>query len=166
MFRPLSVFNRHRDAPALHNDATADPFSAFHSEINRLFDDFFGEFSAPAFSGDNGGNGARPVHIDFKDKGKSIELHAELPGVDEDDVEVELDDNLLTIRGEKKTEEDDEETGYSRRAWSSFQRSMSLPFDVDPDAIEASFKNGVLKLKLPKPPELENKSRRIEVRKG
>ena len=62
--------------------------------------------------------------------------------------------------------EEEEEKGVSRRAWSSFQRSMSLPFDVDPDAIDAKFKNGVLKLTLPKPPELEAKTRKIEVQKG
>ncbi|MEM9619650.1 MAG: Hsp20/alpha crystallin family protein [Pseudomonadota bacterium] len=161
MFRLLTLFNRNRNAPALREDA--DPFFQFHREMNRLFDDFFTDFGAPSAFTDPGG--ARQAHIDYKDKGNAIELQAELPGIDEDDIHVELNDNLLTIRGEKKVE-DDEEDGVSRRAWSSFQRSMSLPFDVDPDAIEATFKNGVLKLTLPKPPELEAKTRKIEVRRG
>lgn len=164
MFRPLTLFNRNRNAPALREEAAGDPFFQLHREMNQLFDDFFADFGAPAAFGETAG-GARPVHVEFKDKGKAIELEAELPGIDEDDIQVELNDNLLTIRGEKKVEED-EEDGVSRRAWSSFQRSMSLPFDVDPDAIDAKFKNGVLKLTLPKPPELEAKTRKIEVRKG
>ncbi len=162
MFRPLTLFNRNRNTPALREDS--DPFFQFHQEMNRLFDDFFTDFGASSAFADRGG--ARQAHIDYKDTGKSIELQAELPGIDEDDIHVELNDNLLTIRGEKKIEDDEEEDGVSRRAWSSFQRSMSLPFDVDPDAIEATFKNGVLKLTLPKPPELESKTRKIEVRRG
>ncbi len=163
MFKPLSVFGRHRNAPALRRGDDADPFSAFHQEMNRLFDDFFIDFRAPSyFTGDKGVH--RGIHIDVKDAGKAFELEAELPGVDEDDIDVEINDNLLTIKGEKKVEQDDDDG--ARRAWSSFHRSMSLPFDVDPDAIEATFKNGVLKLRLPKPPELEAKTRKISVNKG
>lgn len=165
MFRPLTLFNRNRNAPALREQEAGDPFFQLHREMNRLFDDFFSDFGSPFLLADNGGR-ARPVHIDYKDTGKAIEIEAELPGVDEDDVDVELSDNLLTIRGEKKLEEDDGKDGVSRRAYSSFQRSMSLPFDIDSDAIEATFKNGVLKLTLPKPPELEARTKKIEVRRG
>jgi HSP20 family protein len=164
MFKPLSVFNRHRNAPALAEDADA-PFFQLHREMNRLFDDFFSDFGAsPLIAGRDGGNGARAIRMDYKDKGETIEIEAELPGVDEDDIDVELNDNLLTIRGERKDEEDKD--GVSRRAYASFQRSMSLPFDADPDAIEAKFKNGVLKLTLPKPPELEARTKKIAVQKG
>ena len=167
MFRPLTLFNRNRNAPSLR-EGDADPFFAFHREMNRLFDDFFSDFGAPSyFTGDTAGDlksGHRGIHIDVKDKGKTFELEAELPGVDEDDVDVEINDNLLTIKGEKKFEEEDDKG--SRTAWSSFHRSMSLPFEVDPDAVEATFKNGVLKLQLPKPPELEARTRKIAVNKG
>ncbi|MEO1252762.1 MAG: Hsp20/alpha crystallin family protein [Pseudomonadota bacterium] len=164
MFRPLSVFNRNRHAPAPRQAGEGDPFAQFHNDMNRLLDDFISDFGAPAwFTGDRGD--ARPIHVDFKDRGTAIEVEAELPGVDEDDIDVELADNLLTISGEKKVEEEDEEKGYATRSYSSFRRSLSLPFDVDPDAIEARFKNGVLKLTLPKPPELEAKTRKIELRR-
>ena len=167
MFRPMTLFNRNRNTPALQNEATSDPFFQFHREMNKLFDDFFADFGTPAAFADNGDINARPVHIEYKDKKNALELEAELPGVEEDDIHVELHDNLLTIRGEKKFEEDKEgEDGFTRRAYSSFQRSMSLPFDVDPDAVDAKFKNGVLKLTLPKPPELEAKTKKIEVRRG
>ncbi len=168
MFKPLSVFNRRRNAPALRQNDDGDPFYAFHRDMNRLFEDFFSDFGAPSyFTGDGSGDlrGAhRGIHIDVKDKGKAFELEAELPGVDEDNIDVEINDNLLTISGEKKVEEENEDG--TRRAYSSFHRSMSLPFDVDPDAIEATFKNGILRLHLPKPPELEAKTRKISVRKG
>ena len=131
--------------------------------MNRLFEDFLGDFDGPSyFTGDKGVH--RGIHVDLKDKGKFFELDAELPGVDEDDIDIEINENLLTIRGEKKFEEEDE--SGARHAYSSFHRSMTLPFDVDPDAIEATFKNGVLKLYLPKPPELVARTRKIAVNKG
>ncbi len=162
MFRPLTLFNRNRNAPSLR-EGDADPFFAFHRDMNRLFEDFFSDFGDPPyFTGDKGAH--RGINIDVKDRGKAFELEAELPGVYEGDIDVEIHDNLLTIKGEKKFEEENDDG--ARRAWSSFHRSMSLPFDVDPDAIEATFKNGVLKLRLPKPPELEAKTRKIEVSRG
>lgn len=163
MFRPLSVFNRNRNAPALRDEEEVTPFFQLHREMNRLFDDFFTDFGTPSVFA-AGENGARAIHIDVKDKGKALKLEAELPGVSEDDIDVELHDNLLTIRGERKDEE--EKDGVSRRSYASFQRSMSLPFDVDPDAIDAKFKNGVLTLTLPKPPELETRTKKIEVQRG
>lgn len=163
MFRPLTLFNRNRNAPAL-SEGSDEPFFQLHREMNRLFDDFFSDFGSPSLFASAGENGARAIHVDVKDKGKALEVEAELPGVAEDDIDVELNDNLLTIRGERKDEEEKE--GVSRRAYASFQRSMSLPFDVDPDAIEAKFKNGVLKLTLPKPPELEARTKKIAVQKG
>ncbi|MEO1135366.1 MAG: Hsp20/alpha crystallin family protein [Pseudomonadota bacterium] len=163
MFRPLSVFNRNRNAPALRDEEEATPFFQLHREMNRLFDDFFTDFGTPSvFAADQ--SGARAIHIDVKDNGKALKLEAELPGVSEDDIDVELHDNLLTIRGERKDEEEKE--GVSRRSFASFQRSMSLPFDVDPDAVEAKFRNGVLTLTLPKPPELETRAKKIEVKRA
>lgn len=163
MFKPLSVFNRNRNTPALNDGDGAAPFFQLHREMNRLFDDFFTDFGSPSLFAENA-NGARAIHIDAKDTGKTLKIEAELPGVSEDDIDVELHDNLLTIRGERKDE--DEREGVSRRSYASFQRSMSLPFDVDPDAIEATFKNGVLKLSLPKLPELESQAKKITVQRG
>ena len=163
MFKPLSVFSRNRNSPALSEEADV-PFYQLHREMNRLFDDFFSDFGAPSLFAAQGGNGARAIHVDYKDTGKALEIEAELPGVSEEDVDVELHDNLLTIRGERKGEE--EKQGVSRRSYASFQRSMSLPFDVEPDAIDAKFKNGVLKLTLPKPPELEARTKKIAVQRG
>lgn len=166
MFRPLTLFNRNRNAPSLRSD-DADPYYQFHREMNRLFDDFFADFGSPSLFGENAASGARAIHMEVREKENAFEIEAELPGVDEEDIHVELVDNLLTIRGEKTIEKsEDGGDGVRQRAYSSFQRSMSLPFDVDPDKIDAAFKNGVLKLTLPKPPELEAKTRKISVRRG
>ena len=166
MFRPLSLFNRNRTVPALREGDGADPFFQLHREMNRLFDDFFADFAAPALT-PGGASGARGIHMDVRETGDAFELEAELPGVSEDDIHVELSENLLTIRGEKTVEEkDDGEGAVRRRAYSSFQRSLSLPFDVDPERIDATFKNGVLKLTLPKPAGLESSVKKIAVKRG
>ncbi|NNE40371.1 MAG: Hsp20/alpha crystallin family protein [Marinicaulis sp.] len=162
MFRPLTLFNRSRNAPTLRESDRADPFVQFHHEMNRLFDDFFDDFGAPSyFTGDR--DASRPIHIDIHDKGKAFEIEAELPGVDEDDIDVELVDNVLTIQGKKNYEKTDQDGDFVSRGVSSFHRSMSLPFDVDPDEINAKFKNGVLKLRLRKPPELESRRKKISI---
>lgn len=163
MFRPLTLFNRNRNAPAMRDESSGDPFYQLHREMNRLFDDFWSDFGAPSyFTGDRGR--ARPVHVDYRETDRALEIDAELPGVDEDDIDVQLSDNLLTIKAEKKYEE--EKDGNSTRSYSSFSRSIALPYDVDGDRVEATFKNGVLKLTLPKPPEIAAKTKKIAVHKG
>lgn len=163
MFRPLSLFNRNRNALSARDEQSGDPFIELHREMNRLFDDFFTDFGAPAyFTGDRGR--ARPVHVDYRETDRILEIDAELPGVDEDDIDVQLNDNLLTIRAEKRFE--DEKDTRTTRSYSSFSRSIALPYEIDGDRVEATFKNGVLKLTLPKPPEIQSKSRKITVQRG
>ena len=170
MFRPLSIFNRNRNAPSLRGAEAGDPFFQLHREMNRLFDDFFTDFASPSLmtgaASGVGAGGARGIHMDVHETKDAFELEAELPGVSEDDIHVELNENLLTIRGEKTVEEKGEDDAVRRRSYSSFQRSLSLPFDVDPNRIDATFKNGVLKLTLPKPAELETSARKIAVKRG
>lgn len=168
MFQPLSIFNRKRQslAPTTYS---ADPFYRLQHEMNRLFDDAFsgfglpGEFAGSAFSGET-----RP-RIDMRETDSNIIVEAELPGVAEDDIDVQLSDNVLTVRGEKrfeKKEDKGEEYHYLERAYGSFARSIPLPFEVDPDSVEAVFKNGVLTLTLPKPPGEASHSRKISIKKG
>lgn len=164
MFRPLSVFNRSRNVTPAPSGGDTDPFLQLHREMNRLFDDFFTDFGTPSFfSGGNGGR-SRPIHMEYKDTDRALEIEAELPGVEEDDIDVQLSDNLLTVKAEKKFEE--EEGGRSTRSYSSFSRSIALPYDIDGDKVEATFKNGVLKLTLPKPPEIAAKTKKIAVQRG
>ena len=124
--------------------------------VNRLFDDFFNEFSF-ALRPSNGA-GFNPS-IDISETDNEIKIAAELPGLAENDVEVSLTDNVLTISGEKKAEEKDEGENYYRveRSYGSFARSITLSHEVEADKIEATFKNGVLTVILPKAPEAQTK---------
>jgi HSP20 family protein len=167
MFRPLSIFNRNSSALPARTDAySGDPFFRLQHEMNRLFDDAFAGFGLPAeFRGER--DDLRLPRIDVRETDHAIEVDAELPGVDEKDLNIEIADNLLTISGEKKVEREESKNGDYRvreRAYGAFTRSMALPFAVDPDAVEARFRNGVLKLTLPKPPEAQARSRRIAIK--
>jgi HSP20 family protein len=105
--------------------------------------------------------------MDLAETDKEIRITAELPGVSEQDVEVMLHDDVLTIRGEKKLEQKDEKEDYHfvERSYGRFQRSIRLPFPVDPEQVKARFENGVLTVTVPKS-ERQERSRRIPVQGG
>ena len=148
-------------------DSNAVPLRSLHEEINKIFEDFNRGFGMPAMSGADGtAVSTLSPNMDVVETDKSIELTAELPGVAEDEVDVTLVDDVLTIKGEKKAEKTDEKQDYRvvERTYGSFQRSMRLPFKVDAEAIEAQFTNGVLKVSLPKPPEVEAQTKKISVK--
>jgi HSP20 family protein len=138
-----------------------DPFLNLHRGINRLFDDAFRGFGVPETY-------ATGPSIDVRETGKGLEVTAELPGVDEKDIDVTLANGALTIRGEKKHERDESEEGYHvmERSYGSFSRSIPLPFDVDDKSVSASFDKGVLRITLPKSPEAESHVRKIAVKGG
>lgn len=155
------------------------PLVSLRDDIDQLFDDFasgwaFGPFrrqrrgAIQPFRGAAFGLAGSMPALDVMDKEKKIEIHAELPGMDESDIDVRLSDGMLTIRGEKKEEreEGEEEGSYylSERRYGSFQRSIQIPEGIDRDKIEASFRKGVLTVSLPKTPEAQEKSKKIEVR--
>ena len=97
-------------------------------------------------------------------------MTAELPGVEEKDIELTLANGLLTIRGEKKTERDEKDTNKNwhviERSYGAFSRSIALPFEPASDRVEAKFDKGVLWVHLPKPPEVASKQQRIAIKKG
>ena len=105
--------------------------------------------------------------MDVSETENEIRVRAELPGVTEKDVEVTLDDDVLTIRGEKRLEQKDEKENYHfvERSFGTFQRSLRLPFPVDPGQVRASLENGVLTVTLPKTAQQE-RARRIQVQGG
>lgn len=147
-----------------------DPFNAMRRDMDRLFDDMWKNF------GGNGNGlpaaftatGATAPRIDVKETDAGIEVSAELPGVDEKDIEVELQDDVLTIRGEKKVEkeEGDKEKGYHvmERSYGAFARSIQLPYGTDSDKVSADFSKGVLKVVVPRPAEVAAKTKKIEVK--
>ena len=129
-----------------------EPFSR---EIDRVFDAFFGQAEHQA---------RRWVPpVDLVEAEDHFVLKADLPGLSEGDVNIEVQDGSLTISGERRAEHEQREGGWYRieRAFGSFNRSLTLPDGVDADRIEASFSNGVLEVRIPKPE--ERKPRRIEI---
>jgi HSP20 family protein len=148
----------------------SDPFSALRAEMDSLFDSFMG--GLPAFPGLFGASGSRSFtptpHIDVRETDKEIVVEAELPGIDDKDISLALQNGVLTVRGEKKFEHDEEKENYRmmERRYGSFQRSLRLPDTIDEDKVEASFNNGVLKVSLPKRPEAIGEQRTIPIKKG
>jgi HSP20 family protein len=140
-----------------------DPFVDLQREVNRVFDDVFrGIGVGPS---DEGGNAMKAPRIDVDETDQAIRISAELPGVPKDAVDVSIADDVLTIRGEKHCQRQDEQARVSERFYGTFQRSIQLPFAPEVDQVQADFENGVLTITLPKqtPPQ---KSRKIEVRTG
>ena len=136
--------------------------NSLQSEMNRLFNTFF---DAPS----TGGNGAPRRYIpsmDLTETETHYVLKADLPGVSEEDVSIELDDNVLTVSGERKAEHEDKKEGYHRveRSFGQFRRSLTLPDGVDADSIAATFDKGVLEIRVPKPE--ERKPRRVAIKVG
>jgi HSP20 family protein len=143
----------------------SDPFLTLHREMNRLFDDVLrgGPVSSGGQGGSQGGLLLAP-HMDVSETDKELRIQAELPGVSENDIEVSLHEDVLTIRAEKKQEHKEEREGvhFSERAFGTFQRSLRLPYQVNPDQVQARFENGVLSVTLPKT-QPQERSRRIQV---
>ena len=135
---------------------------SLQNEMNRLFNTVF-DTPPPG----NGQTMRRWMPaMDLVESGDHFVLRADLPGMSEEDVNIELEDSTLTISGERKTEHEESQEGYYRveRASGSFQRSLTLPKGVDPEAVTASFDRGVLEVRIPKPE--ERKPRRIEIGSG
>jgi HSP20 family protein len=132
------------------------------SEMNRLFNTVF---DGPGVGGNGVQNTMRrwmPA-MDLLESGDDFVLKADLPGVSEEDVTIELEDSTLTISGERKAEHQSEDEGYYRveRSTGAFSRSLTLPKGVDPEAVSARFDRGVLEVRIPKP--AERKPRRISI---
>ena len=140
------------------------PFYSLQKEINRIFDNFFSEITSDRFFGDSGG--IFIPSVDIKEKEKEIIVTAELPGMDADDIEINISDDVLTLRGEKKEDKEEKDSSFYRREcfYGSFHRDIPLPVEIDPDKVEADFKRGVLKIRLPKKPESERKAKKIQVK--
>jgi HSP20 family protein len=143
-----------------------DGLGSLFREIERTFEDFSRRSLLAGFPG-FGGGGVMPK-IDVAEGKDALEVTVELPGCNEGDIDVTLSEGVLTIRGEKKTERDETDKDKNwqvvERSYGSFSRSIPLPFAPDPDKVEAKFDKGVLRVKLPKPAELEKKEKKIEIR--
>jgi HSP20 family protein len=158
--RDLIPWSRESTAPSLWRGEEWSPISGFRREMDRLFDDFF---RAPATTrfGEFGGMTASWPSIDVKDKDNELLVTAEVPGLTDKDVELFVDNGMLTIRGEKKAEH--EEKGYSERFFGKFERQIPLPSSVDEANCKADFHDGLLTIHLPKSREAEEARKKIPI---
>lgn len=154
--------NRGRDLSVRRIEET-NPVLTLHREMNRLFDDVFRGFDISPFGSDRFFD--RSVgwpNIEVSETGHEVKVTADLPGMDEKDVQIELANGVLAIRGEKKTETEDKERLFSERYYGQFERRIPVD-DVEQDKVSASFKNGVLSVTLPKSQTAQQKVKRIAI---
>jgi HSP20 family protein len=164
--RDLIPWGRER-TPSVRGGEVMDSFLSLHREMNRLFDDMFRGFEGRLPSVGFGGTGLGGwPHTDVIETEKEYRVTAELPGLEEKDIDLTVQDGVLTLKGEKRMEHESEGARYSERYYGRFQRSIAVGADVDEDKVSASFKNGVLTVVLPKSPEAEGKVKRIPVNSG
>src|SRR6195952_1929802 len=151
-----------RNQPASRRGS--DPVAMLQGNVNRAFDDFLRMFPKPIAAPqmlplDQGG----AFQVDVTESDKEVKVSAELPGVEEGDIDLRVRDGMLTIAAEKKAAREEKADGYllRERSFGRVERTLPLPEDVDPDAAQASFKDGVLKVKFPKTGQEESESKRI-----
>ena len=154
--------------PWAHKDHTPEPkagdqnpIATRQRDMNRLFEGFWnrvGDLDWPWGSGE--------ARSDVVETDNAVEVSIELPGMEMKDIEVSVSDDMLTVKGEKKIERQDEKKGYylSERSYGAIYRTIPLPPGVDGEKAEASFKDGVLTIRLPQTPEAQAKVKRIEVK--
>ncbi len=143
------------------DNSTRTPFDSFRREIDSVFDEFFSLKPSSLFDSD------WLPSIDVDENEKEFTVTAELPGMEEKDINVTLENNILTIAGEKKEEKEEKDENRNRyhaeRCYGSFSRSVSLPEEIKQDKIKAKFKNGVLSINIPKDESAEKKRISVKV---
>jgi HSP20 family protein len=163
--KDLVPWNRGRDV-SVRRDEDANPFLALHREVNRLFDDVFRGIDPSPFNAlTERGFGERGLawpSIEVSENDKEMTVTAELPGLEEKDIHINLANGVLVIAGEKKTASEDKDRLFSERFYGRFERRIPLQ-DVDEDKVDASFKNGVLTVKLPRTSVAQSKVKRIAI---
>jgi HSP20 family protein len=136
-----------------------DVFSTLQREVDKVFENFGGHLpvGAPARAG---------LRLDVAETDKDIEVTADIPGVEPADLDVQLRDGVLSIKGEKRTEKDEKKKDYHlvERSYGMFERAVRLPAEVDPDKVQARFEKGVLKITMAKKPGTQDNARKITVK--
>lgn len=157
--------NNGSQLPSIFRDDDRDPFLSLHREVNRLFDDVFRGFDSrlPALRRLSSFGGGWPnVEVSYGEK--EIRVTAEVPGLEEKDIEVLLEDGVLTLKGEKRSETEDKDRQFSERFYGRFERRIPLGYEVEQDKIDAHFRNGVLTVILPKTAKAQSQAKRIAIK--
>jgi HSP20 family protein len=153
---PRNLFPWRKNRDELRRmDEDARPFFALHREMNRVFDDLLRDFDSPRRAGS-----AWPS-IEVSETDDEVKVVAEIAGLDKRDVELSLHEGVLTLRGEKRLERNG--SLYSERWEGAFERVIPVGMDVDPSKVDASFRNGVLTVRLSKKPEARREVKRIAI---
>lgn len=158
--RDLIPWGRESNAPpAAYRNEPASPFLALHRDMNRLFDEAFRDFGSPSLLG------RMPLwpSVEIAETDKEVRVSAELPGLEEKDVEAVMEDGVLTLRGERKSEVEDKARQFSERFYGRFERRIPLGHEVEQDKVAAAFKNGVLTITLPKSETARARAKRIAI---
>jgi HSP20 family protein len=165
--RDLIPWNRNEgnQVPSVFRDGERDPFLSLHREVNRLFDDVFRGFGSdlPSLAGGSAFGGGWPS-VEISNGEKEIKVTAEVPGLEEKDIEVLLDDGVLTLKGEKRSETEDKDKQFSERYYGRFERRIPVGYEVKEDEVDARYKNGVLTVTLPKTEKARSQVKRITIK--
>lgn len=149
--------------PRIRNKSEVSNELMRRNYLDNIFDDFFNEFYSFPYSTSSKGRDLIPrIDISETDSGYSLEI--ELPGVNQRDIDINIDNHILTVKGHKEEKSDEKNKNYHMREryYGSFQRSISLPANIKDEAIDAHFENGILHIKIPK--KEQGKTRKIEVK--
>ncbi len=159
-FRDLSLFRK--KSVSVKREAH-DPFSLMHRDMESHFNDFFRGVDLEPFFGPD--ISSYSPKVDVKEGDKEIRVRAELPGMDEKDINVTLNKDSLTLRGEKKEEKEDNDKGYHRleRSYGSFCRTIPLPVEIESDKVSASYKKGILTITIPKSKKAIEEKKKIKI---
>jgi HSP20 family protein len=159
----LPSLRKRTETPAKREEE--HPFYSLQREMNRLFDDFFRGFDLEPFGVLEDRDAGFSPSIDVRESDAEFTITAEIPGIDEKNVEVLVSDDAVTLKGEKKEEQEDKGKDYYRleRSYGSFHRVIPLPRGINLEKVEAAFKNGVLTVKLPKTEEAQSKGKKIPI---
>lgn len=140
-----------------------NPFLSLHREINRIFDEAFREFDSGLPQLSKFSAFREWPHVEISETAKEIRVSAELPGLEPEEIEVLVEDGTLTIRGERRDEQSNDERQFSERYYGRFERHIPLSAEVEEARIDARFKNGVLAVVLPKDPRAQSRVKRIPI---
>lgn len=145
--------------------AYSSPFNALRDEMNSLFEDFFRNFDLEPFA--ERSRMFTPL-VDVSESEKEITVSAELPGLEEKDIDISITKDALTVKGEKKDEREEKNGGryHAERFYGAFARTIPLPAEIDRDAVKATYEKGVLTIRLPKTAAIEKESKKVKVLTG